>query len=446
MAQRKASNTTKRIQKSSDGSAKITSSGCCSGQGCLYTILATFLLGIVFVVGNALKDKITPTELILYSVVILAILILYGYSINKTHAAELDIIKQQREELNKLAEEYNNKVKKLQNSGVSRISGEQQYTSIKSDYDLNVQAIKQRWKSFGQSDLSVSRAWKKIFIIGFAVIGMAFGLDIGMNTDISDSDSKTALMESRSWNAENIPMPHMQSHSLYVCNPDSILSEQVVDSINRTLGLLDDSLGIESVMAIVGHIDNDDPVAMVRGIYQKYKVGRNDRGLVIVVGYLDHSYFIAPGRSLEADLTDLECNHLAQDYLIPSMKAEKPDSGMLYLARGIYALMSGKEKPKMSSFVSGGSNSTDEEEDEDVPLYIIAVLIVFWGIYSYYMGSKVGTSLGVASLMANPFVVVESSSGGGGSSSWGGGSSSSSSSSGGFGGGSWGGGGSGGRW
>jgi len=203
-------------------------------------------------------------------------------------------------------------------------------------------------------------------------------------------------------------------------------------------------LGIESVMAIVGHIDNDDPVAMVRGIYQKYKVGRNDRGLVIVVGYLDHSYFIAPGRSLEADLTDLECNHLAQDYLIPSMKAEKPDSGMLYLARGIYALMSGKEKPKMSSFVSGGSNST--EEDEDVPLYIIAVLIVFWGIYSYYMGSKVGTSLGVASLMANPFVVVESSSGGGGSSGWGGGSSSSSSSSGGFGGGSWGGGGSGGRW
>lgn len=445
MARSKMSSTQKNTSKSSNNIVNSTSGGCCSGQGCLYSVLVLFLIGVLIVVGNALKDMITPTELIIGCVVVLAILILYGYSLNKTHVAELDIIKQQRGELNQLAEKFNNEVKKLQNSGVSRKSGEQQYTAIKSDYDLNVEAIKQRWKSFGQDNLSVSRTWKKIFIIGFAVIGIAFGLDFGMITDLDDSDPKTALMESRSWSAETIPMPHMQDHSLYVCNPDSILSEQVVDSINRTLGLLDDSLGIESVMAIVGHIDNDDPVAMVRGIYNKYKVGRNDRGLVIVVGYLDHSYFIAPGRSLEADLTDLECNHLAQDYLIPSMKAEKPDSGMLYLARGVYALMNGKEKPKMSSFVSGGSNTTDEEEDEDMPLYIMTILIVFWGIYSYRMGSKVGTSLGVASLMANPFVVTESSSSGGGS-SWGGGSSSSSSSSGGFGGGSWGGGGSGGRW
>jgi uncharacterized membrane protein YgcG len=418
-----------------------TSNGCCSGQGCLYTILAVLLLSFFYIFGSTLKDQITSTELILVCVGVLALLVLYGYSMNKRHVAELNTIKQQREELNQLAEKYNNEVKKLQNSGISRHSGEKQYYSILEDYELNVQAIKQRWKSFGQSNLSVSRSWKRIFILGFAVIGITFGTNMGLT---ADSNPKTTLMESRSWNADNIPMPHMQDHSLYVSNPDSILSEQVVHSINKTLGLLDDSLGIESVMAIVGHIDNDDPVAMVRGIYQKYKVGRNDRGLVIVVGYLDHSYFIAPGRSLEADLTDLECNHLAQDYLIPSMKAEKPDSGMLYLARGVFALMSGKERPKMSSFVSGGSNTTDEEEDEDVPLYILAVLIVLWGIYSYYMGCKVGTSLGVASLMANPFV-IESSSSGGSSSSWGGGSSSSSSS-GGFGGGSWGGGGSGGRW
>ena len=119
---------------------------------------------------------------------------------------------------------------------------------------------------------------------------------------------------------------------------------------------------------------------------------------------------------------------------------------MLYLARGIYALMNGKEKPKMSSFVSGGSNTESEDEDgNDFPYYIMIGLLIAWGIYSYRMGNKVGTSIGVASLMANPFIVVESSSSSGGSSRWGGGSSSSSSG-GGFGGGSWGGGGSGGRW
>ena len=220
----------------------------------------------------------------------------------------------------------------------------------------------------------------------------------------------------------------------------------VVDSINSTLGQLDDVLDIESVMVIVGHIENDDPVGMVRGIYDKYKVGRNDRGLVIVVGYLDHSYFIAPGRSLEGDLTDYECNHLAQDYLIPSMKAEQPDSGMLYLARGIYALMADKDMPQMSSLTSGIS---DEGKDAMGSFAAIAMLFFLWAAFTYFMGRKVGTTLGIASLMGNPFVTFNNSRGfgghGGSSSGWGGGGFSGGHS-GGFGGGSWGGGGAGGRW
>lgn len=121
------------------------------------------------------------------------------------------------------------------------------------------------------------------------------------------------------------------------------MSEQTVDSIDVVLGKLDDVLGIESVMAIVGHIANDDPIAMVRGIYDKYKVGRNDRGLVIVVGYLDHSYFIATGRNLEKELSNSECDYLAKEYLIPGMKAEHPDKAMLSLARGVYEMMLSKK-------------------------------------------------------------------------------------------------------
>ncbi|MBQ8080057.1 MAG: PTS glucose transporter subunit IIA, partial [Oscillospiraceae bacterium] len=125
-----------------------------------------------------------------------------------------------------------------------------------------------------------------------------------------------------------------------------------------TLRLLDTKLGIESAVVIVGHIKGDDPIEMVRGIYDKYKVGRDDRGLVIVVGYLDHSYFIAPGHNLEADLTDTETHQLAKAYLIPSMKAEQPDSGMLYLARGIYAHMTQKDMPRMTA-LSASNNSDD---------------------------------------------------------------------------------------
>ena len=202
-------------------------------------------------------------------------------------------------------------------------------------------------------------------------------------------------------------------------------------------------------MVIVGHIDGDDPIPMIRGIYEKYKVGRNDRGLVIVVGYLDHSYFIAPGRGLEGDLTDMETNHLAQDYLIPSMKAELPDSGMLYLARGVYALMAGKEMPRMAALSASESDDDSDGTSDTLWLIIYASLLTALLIYSAHKSHKLGWA-GLSYPMfiaANPFHINEGSSGGG---SWGGSSSHSSgggfSSGGGYSGGSWGGGGSGGRW
>ena len=202
-------------------------------------------------------------------------------------------------------------------------------------------------------------------------------------------------------------------------------------------------------MVIVGHIDGDDPIPMIRGIYEKYKVGRNDRGLVIVVGYLDHSYFIAPGRGLEGDLTDMETNHLAQDYLIPSMKAELPDSGMLYLARGVYALMAGKDMPRMSALSASESDDDSDGTSDTLWLIIYASLLTALLIYSAHKSHKLGWA-GLSYPMfiaANPFHINEGSSGGG---SWGGSSSHSSgggfSSGGGYSGGSWGGGGSGGRW
>ena len=262
--------------------------------------------------------------------------------------------------------------------------------------------------------------------------------------DLEDDKGQiSALADKRSWNADNITLPHLEDHSQYVSNPDSILSQEVVDSINETLGRLDDRLGIESAVIMVGHVDNEDTYRMALDVGNRYGVGRNDRGLVIVVAYLDHAYTIAPGRSLEADLTDVECHHLAQDYLIPSMKAEKPDSGMLYLARGVYALMSEKEMPQMSALAS-----SNDDDSEGSGLIGISLLLVAWAIFSSFMGRKVSTSIGMDSFMSNPFSV--STSGGGSSRSWGGGRSSgggwSSGGGGGYGGGSFGGGGSSGRW
>ncbi len=427
----------------------------CLGKVILWVAVA---VGMFFVclLGYDMRGEMSQTAVLGIMAVILAFIVLWGKQLNKNHTEEKALYAARNKALNSIASKYNVEVQQLKdsynrekegnsNKEMLRRSYEQRYNANMMSYSKERDTFLRSWDKANATPLR--NFWQWAIVIGFISIlfscSFSFGLDM-----TEDNLTATALMDSRSWSADNVPMPHMQDHSRYLSNPDSIISPQVEDSINATLGRLDDILGVESAMIIVGHIEGDDPTAMVRGIYEKYKVGRNNRGLVVVVGYLDHSYFIAPGRNLEGDLTDLECNHLAQDYLIPSMRAEQPDSGMLYLARGIYSLLARKEMPVMSSLSMG--QSADDDDFSMWYMFVYILVLIGWGIFGTKMASRVGwsTTAGIMALMANPFMAPSSAagfSGGGRSRSWGGGWSGGGHS-GGYGGGSWGGGGSGGRW
>ena len=398
------------------------------------------MLAYNFGIVNTDKDS-SPSSLLLWAVLALVGLAAIGLATNKKRPHDMQVIQDRRQQLNNLTTQYNHKVGKTKSS--------KEYSAVKKEYQEARASLLNSWEEENKlAKPAVTGIWKALTAAG--VLATTMMGSYGVGAAIGAKDNFVSLADNRVWSADNIPMPHMNDHSLYVSNPDSILSQEVEDSINATLGQLDDVLGIESSMVIVGHIQNDDPIGMVRGIYEKYKVGRDNRGLVIVVGYLDHSYFIAPGRSLEGDLTDAECERLARRYLIPSMKAEQPDSGMLYLARGVLALMTEKDMPRMT----GLSSASSDKGNSALPLMLYPFLLALWGGFCTYMGKKVGTTIGMNHLVDDPFFIPPISGGSNGGSSsggrrWSGGGSSWSSghhSSGGYGGGSWGGGGAGGRW
>lgn len=436
--------------------------------GCLLSIPTLLFIGIIGVIGQQFYDEISPYIIVGLTIIILGVIVSMGNTTNKKYADEVKENEKMQTELRKIVGKYNAKVSDLEKSCKSEIATlvsprslqkqtirsnySQKYLANWKEYEKERKSFIAGWDSTHKSHLK--NFWQWAVVIGFiAILGacsFSMGVSIPPEPDYSDM---SAVMQMRTWSADNIPMPHMTDGSQYVSNPDSILSQEVVDSINVVLRQMDDQFDIESAMVIVGHIENDDPIAMVRGIYKNYGVGKNNRGLVIVVGYLDHSYFIAPGRALEGDLTDMESDQLARRYLIPSMKAELPDSGMLYLARGTYALFASKDMPEMSSLTSTQKSEDDEDNTGGIILFIFMALLGGWCFYASSMARKLGfASTGLASgLRANPFIDLGSGFVGGGSShgssrssssSWGG----SSHSSGGYGGGSWGGGGAGGRW
>ncbi len=323
------------------------------------------------------------------------------------------------DKLNQLTLQYNDTIRALEDSykmEKSQLQGgytakrklvrqySSRYNSLVRDYERR---RRQELNTYKQTNPLWAK-WRSIWETTFAIAAIClFGCCSATLAILDDEEEVSTVKSSEDavyWNAENIPMPHLQDATQYVANPDFVINQQTVDSMNIWYQRLDKELGIESVVIVVNHIENDDPFRMAQDVGNKYGVGRDDRGLIIVLGYLDHSINMSPGRKLEADLTDAECYRLQQEYVVPAMKAEQPDSGMLYLTKAIYALMQKKEMPQMSQL----SSYADDEADTQFTQFLGLLTLIFMaggGVFLFLNRKYQWIPLiGSISLLPNPFM------------------------------------------
>ncbi len=255
----------------------------------------------------------------------------------------------------------------------------------------------------------------------------------------------TVAVSATTWSADNIPMVHLQDRNRYVCDPDNIISPADLDSADVCLKRLHKECGVQTVFIVVNNVKNADCFRMAEDVGNKYGVGdkKTRRGLVVVIAVKDRKYFIAPGKGLEGDLTDVECDDIARECIVKNMKVNDVDRALLYTARALYS------KFKTGEVVIDNDDAGDDEE----PVWLVVlVLLVCFARPIYLLVLYVLEKLGLRKPRPKkrhrrhdnddwfpPFFLG----GGGGWSSSGGGGFSSGGS---FGGGSFGGGGAGGGW
>lgn len=240
-----------------------------------------------------------------------------------------------------------------------------------------------------QTEGKPSFKFEKLFygILFWVVIFCTF---MSCQYGLSSEADRMESVQPTEWNADNIPLPHLHNKFLYVSNPDSVISQQSVDSMNVILHSLDEELGVESAVIIVNHIENEDAFRMAQDVGNKYGIGKKetDRGLVVVVAYEDHKYFIAPGRGLESMLTDAECGQLARRYLTPFLRANNPDGGMTSLVRATYVLVKEKrllESPSDEELASGAKTS---DEETGGPFTLSMFILAVWGFLYSILNKK----------------------------------------------------------
>lgn len=263
---------------------------------------------------------------------------------------------------------------------------QKKYYKNKAAYSQERQKFLDEWAKTEKAS-TTSTMWKWLFAIGILTQTMACNYALGTSVANEASQPQGRVVsspgETQEWTAQDIPMPHLTDGRLYVSNPDGIISDETVDRLNACLREMDDSLGIESVVAVVNHVAGQDIFRFAQDIFDIYKVGKDDRGLVMVLAYDDHLFRTHTGRSLEADLTDVECFRLQEQYLVPCMKAEMPDSGLIYMVEATYNLLKGKDLPVMQL--------TNDDGDEGLILFGLYFMLCFgWLALLAYVGHRHG--------------------------------------------------------
>lgn len=190
-----------------------------------------------------------------------------------------------------------------------------------------------------------------------------------------------AIVHAKEWTADNIPMVHLQDRNRYVCDPEGLMSPADKDMADAYLRRLETQCGIQSVFVVVNNVKDGDCFRVAEDIGNKYGVGdrKTRRGLVVVIAVDDRKYFIAPGKGLEGDLTDVECDDIAQACIVKNMKEDDLDAAVLSTVKALYS------KFKTGKATVDGENISSDEGDDDFPIWfgiLILALSLGYPIFS----------------------------------------------------------------
>lgn len=175
------------------------------------------------------------------------------------------------------------------------------------------------------------------------------------------------LQAQKVYTTRNLPKVHLQDRTRYVCNPEGILSASATDSIDRMLYALEQQTGIETVVAVVPSIGEDDCFDFSHRLLNEWGVGKKEKnnGLVILLVTDQRCIQFYTGYGLEGDLPDAICKRIQTRDMIPYLKDGNWDTGMVAGVRAVCARLDGNME-----------NDTEEEED----LSVGAALLLFMGI------------------------------------------------------------------
>ena len=177
--------------------------------------------------------------------------------------------------------------------------------------------------------------------------------------------------EAKVYRVEDVPMVHLADRTRYVSNPDGILSAPSVATIDSLLFALEESTGIQVLVAVLGDIEGGDCFDFAYRLGKENGVGRkeSDNGLVVLLSTGERCVQFATGYGLEGVMPDAMCKRIQQHYMVEHFAGGDWDAGMLAGMRAVCGVLDGSME-----------GVADEDSEGELIALAIFITMIFGGL------------------------------------------------------------------
>lgn len=145
----------------------------------------------------------------------------------------------------------------------------------------------------------------------------------------------------QSWTIEQVPNTRLQSDSIHVSDPDSLIDD--ADEARISLACMGVRDSVDIFIVALNSIGDDDPRDFATNLFRKWGIGERskDNGLLLLMVYDQHAIEIETGYGTEGILPDVICKRVIDEAIIPLMKEGRYSAGMREGAFGLVKLLGG---------------------------------------------------------------------------------------------------------
>jgi uncharacterized protein len=161
------------------------------------------------------------------------------------------------------------------------------------------------------------------------------------------------------YTVETIPNVRLENNSR-VSNPDGILGQGAVATINSLLIDLEDSTTVQVAVVAVTSIGDADIFDFAQELFNTWGIGHeNNNGVLVLLVTDQRTIRIHTGSGIEGVLTDVTCKRIERDYMVPSFKDGDYEGGMVAGIQRLYEVVVDPSSAEELTYDDEGNSISD---------------------------------------------------------------------------------------